>query len=136
MYTHGMTTRQMSEQIMDIYGFEVSEALVTSVKNKVLPDIEAWQKRPLGAVYPIVYIDAIVFNVRDNGVIRKQAAYVILGISEDHIERILSISIGDNESAKYWLGELKRICLSFCPLFRICEKYYTLPCWLDQKKRC
>ena len=57
MYARGMTTRQISDQIMEIYGFEVSEAMVTSVTNKILPEIEEWQKRPLSAVYPIVYID-------------------------------------------------------------------------------
>ena len=55
MYARGMSTRQISDQIMDIYGFEVSEALVTDVTNKILPEIESWQKRPLCAVYPIVY---------------------------------------------------------------------------------
>lgn len=109
MYARGMTTRQISDQIMDIYGCEVSEALVTSVTNKILPDIEAWQKRPLSAVYPIVYIDAIVFNVRNNGVISKQAAYVILGISEEGHKEVLSISIGDTESAKYWLSVLNEL---------------------------
>ncbi len=57
MYARGMTTRQISDQIMEIYGFEVSEAMVTSVTSKILPEIEEWQKRPLSAVYPIVYID-------------------------------------------------------------------------------
>lgn len=109
MYARGMTTRQISDQIMDIYGFEVSEAMVTSVTNKILPQIEEWQKRPLSAVYPIVYIDAIVFNVRNEGVIRKQAAYVILGISEEGHKEVLSISIGDNESAKYWLSVLNEL---------------------------
>ena len=83
MYARGMTTRQISDQIREIYGFEVSEAMVTSVTNKILPEIEEWQKRPLSAVYPIVYIDAIVFNVRSEGIIRKHAAYVILGVSEE-----------------------------------------------------
>ena len=55
---------QVSEQIKDIYGFEVSEGMVTAITNKLLPEIEAWQKRPLSAVYPIVYIDAIVFTRR------------------------------------------------------------------------
>lgn len=109
MYSRGMTTRQISDQINDIYGFEVSESMVTAVTNKVLPDIEAWQKRPLSAVYPIVYIDAIVFNVRDNGVIRKQAAYVILGISEEGHKEVLTISVGDNESSKYWLSVLNEL---------------------------
>ncbi len=109
MYARGMTTRQISDQIMDIYGFEVSEALVTSVTNKILPEIEEWQKRPLSAVYPIVYIDAIVFNVRNDGIIRKQAAYVILGISEEGHKEVLSITIGDNESAKFWLSVLNEL---------------------------
>lgn len=82
MYAKGMSTRQISDQINDIYGFEVSESLVTGITNKLMPEIEVWQKRPLSAVYPIVFIEAIVFNVRDNGVINKQAAYIIIGITE------------------------------------------------------
>ena len=109
MYARGMTTRQISDEIKDIYGFEVSEALVTSTTNKILPEIEAWQKRPLSAVYPIVYIDAIVFNVRDNGIIRKQAVYVVLGISEEGHKEVLSITIGENESAKFWLSVLNEL---------------------------
>ena len=81
MYARGMSTRQISDQIKDIYGFEVSEGLVTGITNKLLPEIEAWQKRPLSCVYPIVFIDAVVFNVREDNVIRKLAAYIILGVS-------------------------------------------------------
>ncbi len=109
MYARGMSTRQISDQIEEIYGFEVSEGLVTSITNKLMPEIEAWQKRPLSAVYPIVFIDAIVFNVRDNGVIKKQAAYVILGISEEGHKEVLTISIGENESSKYWLSVLNEL---------------------------
>lgn len=109
MYARGMTTRQISDQIMEIYGFEVSEAMVTSVTNKILPELEEWQKRPLSAVYPIVYIDAIVFNVRSEGIIRKHAAYVILGVSEEGYKEVLSITVGDNESAKFWLSVLNEL---------------------------
>lgn len=109
MYARGMATRQISNQIMEIYGFEVSEAMVTSVTNKILPEIEEWQKRPLSAVYPIVYIDAIVFNVRGEGIIRKHAAYMILGVSEKGHEEVLSITVGDNESAKFWLSVLNEL---------------------------
>lgn len=109
MYAKGMSTRQISDQINDIYGFEVSESLVTGITNKLMPEIEEWQKRPLSAVYPIVFIDAIVFNVRDNGVIKKQAAYIILGISEEGQKEVLTITIGDNESAKYWLSVLNEL---------------------------
>ena len=109
MYAKGMSTRQISAQIQDIYGFDVSESLVTGITNKLMPEIEAWQKRPLSAIYPIVFIDAIVFNVRDNGVIKKQAAYIILGISEEGQKEVLTITIGETESAKYWLSVLNEL---------------------------
>ena len=78
MYAKGMTTRQISETIEDIYGFEVSEGMVSDITDKLLPRIEEWQNRPLSPVYPIVFIDAVHFSVRDDGVIRKLAAYVVL----------------------------------------------------------
>lgn len=109
MYAKGMSTRQISDQIQDIYGFDVSESLVTGITNKLMPEIEAWQKRPLSAVYPIVFIDAIVFNVRDNGMIKKQAAYIILGINEEGKKEVLTITIGETESAKYWLSILNEL---------------------------
>lgn len=109
MYAKGMSTRQISDQVNDIYGFEVSESLVTGITNKIMPEIEEWQKRPLSAVYPIVFIDAIVFNVRDNGVIKKQAAYIIIGISEEGQKEVLTITIGETESAKYWLSVLNEL---------------------------
>ncbi len=108
-YARGMSVRQISDQVRDIYGFDVSEGMVTAITNKLLPEIEAWQKRPLAAVYPIVFMDAIVFNVRDNNVIRKTAAYVILGINEDGHKEVLSITIGENESAKFWLAVLNEL---------------------------
>lgn len=109
MYAKGMSTRQISDQIQDIYGFDVSESLVTGITNKIMPEIEEWQKRPLAAVYPIVFIDAIVFNVRDNGIIKKQAAYIILGISEEGHKEVLTITIGETESSKYWLSALNEL---------------------------
>ena len=78
-----MTTRQISETIEDIYGFETSESFISDVTDKILPQIEDWQNRPLDEVYPILYIDAIHYSVRDNGVIRKLDAYVILGINTE-----------------------------------------------------
>ena len=109
MYARGMSVAQVSEQNQDIYGFEVSEGMVTAITNKLLPEIEAWQKRPLSAVYRIVYIDAIVFNMRENNVIRKAAAYVIHGINEEGRKEVLSITIGENESAKFWLSVLNEL---------------------------
>ena len=109
MYAKGMTTRQISETIEDIYGFEASESFISDVTDKILPQIEDWQNRPLDEVYPILYIDAIHYSVRDNGVIRKLAAYVILGINTEGKKEVLTITIGDNESAKYWLSVLNEL---------------------------
>lgn len=109
MYAKGMTTRQISETIDDIYGFEASEGFISDVTDKILPQIEDWKNRPLDAVYPILYIDAIHYSVRDNGVIRKLAAYVVLGIHSEGKKEVLTINVGVNESAKYWLSVLNEL---------------------------
>ncbi len=109
MYAKGLTTRQISDQVEDIYGFEVSEGMVSDITDRLLPEIEDWQQRPLSQVYPIVYIDAVHFSVRNNHVIKKLAAYVILGINEDGRKEVISIQIGQNESSKYWLSVLNEL---------------------------
>ena len=122
MYAKGMTTRQisdtlydiygfeaLSDTLYDIYGFEASEGFISDVTDKVLPQIEEWQHRPLEEVYPVIFIDAIHYSVRDNGVIRKLAAYVILGINCTGHKEVLTIQIGENESAKYWLSVLNEL---------------------------
>ena len=109
MYAKGLSTRQISDIIEDIYGFEVSEGFISNVTDKLLPQIEDWQNRPLDEIYPVLYIDAIHFSVRDNGIIRKVAAYVILGITLSGKKEVLTITIGDNESSKYWLSVLNEL---------------------------
>ena len=109
MYAKGMTTTQISETIEDIYGFEVSEGMVSDITDKLLPRIEEWQNRLLSSVYPIIFIDAVYFSVRDDNIIKKLAAYVVLGINEDGYKEVLHIEIGENESSKYWLGILNAL---------------------------
>ena len=106
MYEKGMTTRQISDTIEDIYGFEVSEGMVSDITDKLLPEIENWQNRPLSAVYPVIFIDAVHFSVRDDGIIRKLAAYIVLGINDEGKKEVLAIEVGENESSKYWLSVL------------------------------
>ena len=106
MYAKGMTTRQISDTLEDIYGLEASEGFISDVTDKILPQIEDWQNRPLSEVYPVLYIDAIHYSVRDEGVIRKLAAYVILGLNADGYKEVLTIEVGENESSKYWLSVL------------------------------
>lgn len=85
-----MTTSQISDTLMDIYGFWASEGFISDVTDKLLPQIEDWQNRPLEEVYPVVYIDAIYYSVRENGVIRKLAAYVILGEGDRKVDAEIS----------------------------------------------
>ena len=109
MYARGLTTRQISDQIEDIYGFECSEGFISNVTDKILQEIDDWQKRPLDSVYPIVFIDTVHFSVREDHVIKKLAAYVMLGINADGIKDVISLQIGENESSKYWLGVLNEL---------------------------
>lgn len=109
MYARGLTTRQISETLEDIYGFEASEGFISDVTDKILPQIEEWQSRPLASIYPIIFIDAIHFSVRHDNIITKLAAYVVMGINEDGHKEVLTIEVGENESSKYWLGVLNSL---------------------------
>lgn len=106
MYARGTSTRQISEQINEIYGFEVSAAMVSSITDKVLPEIEEWQNRALDSVYPIIFIDAIHFSIKSNSIVSKKAAYIVLAITVEGKKEVLGIYIGENESSKFWLGVL------------------------------
>ncbi|WP_339005605.1 IS256 family transposase [Fusobacterium animalis] len=106
MYARGLTTRQISEQIEEIYGFECSESFISNITDKVIDKIQDWQNRPLDEVYPVIFIDATHFSVREDNRIKKIAAYVVLGITKDGMKEVLSLEIGENESSKYWLGVL------------------------------
>lgn len=109
MYGRGLSTRDISDSIKDIYGVELSATMISNITDAVLEDIEEWQKRPLKEVYPIIFIDAVHFNVKQENVIVKKAAYVILGVNADGFKEVLGIWIGENESAKYWLGTLNEL---------------------------
>ncbi|BBE31798.1 IS256 family transposase [Tepiditoga spiralis] len=109
LYARGMTTRDISDQIMDLYGFEVSAELVSKITNKLMPLIKDWQERPLHEIYTFVFLDAIYFNVREDGRIGKKAAYVIIGVDIDGIKDVLGIYVGEVESAKFWMGVLNNL---------------------------
>ena len=109
MYARGQTTREISEQIKDIYGFEASAELVSRVTDKIFPLIEEWQTRRLSEVYPIVFIDGIVFSVRKDKAVQKVSVYVVMGVDTDGMKDVLSIEIGETESPKYWLTVLNSL---------------------------
>src|SRR5215470_8705511 len=109
MYARGQTTREISEQIEDIYGFEASAEMISKITDKILPQIDEWQSRRLCEVYPIVFIDAIVFNLRKDKIVQKAAVYVVLGIDSNGMKEVLSIETGETESSKYWLSVLNNL---------------------------
>lgn len=106
LYAHGMSTRDIHEQIKDIYGIEISAEMVSKITDKILPEIKEWQSRPLNTLYPFIFMDAIHYKIREDGRIINRAAYVVLGVTLDGTKDILSITIGANESSKFWLGML------------------------------
>lgn len=106
LYSRGLTTREINEQIQELYGIEVSATMVSNITDQIIPEIKEWQQRPLDEVYPIVFIDAVHFSVREENRVVKKAAYIVLGINKDGYKEILGIWIGENESSKFWLGVL------------------------------
>ena len=104
LYGRGLSTREINEQIQDLYGIEISSTMVSNITDQILPKIKEWQERPLDSIYPIVFIDAVHFNVRQENSVVKKAAYIVLGVTENGEKDILGIWIGENESAKFWLG--------------------------------
>lgn len=106
LYSRGMTTRDIHDQLQDLYGIELSADMVSKITDKILPEVKEWQSRPLEPVYPFIFMDAIHYKIREDGRIINRAAYVVLGVTLEGTKDILSITIGANESSKFWLGML------------------------------
>jgi putative transposase len=103
LYSRGLTTREIQEHLEEIYHVEVSPALISNVTEEVIDEVRAWQNRQLEAVYPIMYLDAIQFKVRDGGHIRNKAVYLAIGIKVDGYKEVLGLWIAQTEGAKFWL---------------------------------
>ncbi len=96
MYTSDLTNKTIVEEIEDIYGFEVSESMISDITDKVVPRIEEWKSRSLDSVYPVIYIDAVHFSVKDAGIVKKRAAYVILGVTTEGMKEVLGLYVLDS----------------------------------------
>jgi len=106
LYSCGMSQRDIAEQIKELYDVEISPDLVTKISEKIMPEVTAWQNRPLEAVYPFIFMDAIHYKVREDHRYVTKAAYVVLGITMDGRKDILGVWIGEHESSKFWLNVL------------------------------
>jgi putative transposase len=104
LYARGMTTREIQGHLEELYGTEVSPQLISEVTESVLEQAKAWQSRPLEAVYPIVYLDALFVAIRDGGVVVKKAIYVALGMSVSGQREVLGLWFQQTEGAKFWLS--------------------------------
>src|SRR4051794_12067508 len=109
MYARGMTVRDMQGHLEEVYGVEVSPDLISKVTSAVVEDVTAWQNRPLDAVYPLVYLDALVVKVRDQGVVRNKAVYIALAVPMAGAKEVLGLWIEQNEGAKFWLKVINEL---------------------------
>lgn len=106
LYANGLSVRGVSEQIKKIYGVDVSAELVSGITDRVLPIAKEWQNRQLDEVYPILYLDGIVFKIKQEGQIVKKTVYLVYGITIEGRKDVLGIWIGEAESSKFWMKVL------------------------------
>lgn len=109
MYARGMSTREIQGHLRELYGLDVSPDLVSAVTDAVLEEIAEWQNRPLEALYPLVFFDAIRIKVRDEGTVRNKAVYVALGVRPDGMKEVLGLWIEQSEGAKFWLRVMNEL---------------------------
>ena len=103
LYSRGLSTREIQQHLEEIYGVEVTAGLISSVTDEVLDEVKRWQNRQLDPVYPIMYLDAIQFKVRDNGHVRNKAIYLAIGVTIEGYKEVLGLWIAQTEGAKFWL---------------------------------
>src|SRR5919107_538542 len=109
MYARGMSTREIQGHLRELYGIEVSPDLVSAVTDAVLDEVAEWQNRPLEALYPLVFFDALRVKIRDEGTVRNKAVYLALGVRADGRKEILGLWIEQTEGAKFWLRVMNEL---------------------------
>jgi putative transposase len=109
LYARGMTTRDIQAQLQEIYQVEVSPQLISNVTDAVWEEVVGWQNRPLDAVYPIVYLDALYVKMRDNGQVQNRAVHVAIAINMDGAKEVLGLWTSAHEGAKFWLQVLTEL---------------------------
>lgn len=107
MYAKGMSTRDINSQMREIYGIDVSADMVSRITDKVIPLAKEWQNRPLQSVYPLIFLDGMVFDVRQDGQLTKKTAYIVYGINLVGMKDILGTWLGEAESSKFWMNVVR-----------------------------
>jgi len=109
MYTRGMSTREITRHLHDLYGIDVSPDLISTVTDAVLDEVATWQQRPLDPVYALVFFDAIRVKIRDEGMVRNKAIHIALGVRADGAKEMLGLWLEQNEGAKFWLRVMNEL---------------------------
>ena len=106
MFSMGMSYRDINKHIEDMYGMNVATGTISAVTDKLIPELKAWQQRPLDSHYPIVWLDAIHYKVKEDGRYISKAVYTLLGLNIHGKKEILGLHLSENEGANYWLSVL------------------------------
>lgn len=109
LYARGLTNREIQSHLEELYGVDVSPALISNITAVVLDEVKTWQSRPLDVIYPILYLDALQVKIRDEGRVHNKAIYLALGINLDGEKELLGLWISPSEGAKFWLGILNEL---------------------------
>lgn len=109
MYARGMSTREITGHLRDLYGIDVSPDLISTVTDAVLDEVATWQQRPLDAIYPLVFFDALRVKIRDEGMVRNKAIHIALGVRADGAKEVLGLWLEQNEGAKFWLRVMNEL---------------------------
>lgn len=106
MYSRGMTTADISQQVKSAYGVDVSEGTISNVTNQIIEHIKEWQQRPLESVYFTVWMDGIMLKVKQNGKYINKCIYLVIGLKNDGLKEVLGMWIAESESASFWMSVL------------------------------
>lgn len=109
LYSHGMSYNDIIKHLEDLYGLTVSPGTLSAITDSVIEDVKRWQNRPLESVYPVVWLDAIHYKVKEDGAIKTKAVYCLIGINREGIKDLLGLYISENEGARFWLNVLTEI---------------------------
>ena len=109
MYARGMSTREITGHLRELYAIDVSPDLISTVTGAILEEVAAWQQRPLDPAYPLVFFDAIRVKIRDEGMVRNKAIHIALGVRADGRKEVLGLWIEQNEGAKFWLRVMNEL---------------------------
>jgi len=106
LYSRGLSYRDIRSQVEEIYGIQVSDGTISAITDRIIPAVREWQSRPLETLYPIIWMDAMHFKVRDEGSVKSKAIYTILGVDMEGKKEVLGLYQGESESASFWLQVL------------------------------